>query len=119
MSAFDCRQATRGTPVGHGGTARCVRAECSASLSEGSEVAALVYRQSDESAFTVGRLYCHACRVEEVRHPTQGAEEYLVHARLGTVADVGEQRHWLAVIDPEVVDSSSPTDGSNVGPAVD
>ncbi|WP_273837509.1 hypothetical protein [Halococcus sp. PRR34] len=110
MSAFDCRQAARGTPVGHEGTARCVRAECSAPLSEGSEVAAFVYRQSDQSAFTVGGLYCQACRVGEVRHPTQGAEEYVVHARLGTVADVGKQRHWLAVIDPEVVDSSSPTD---------
>ena len=113
MSAFACRQATQGTPVGHEGTARCVRAKCDAPLTGGSEVAALVYRHSDECAFTVGVLFCRACRVEEVRHPTQGTEEYVVHARLGTVADAAEQRHWLAVIDPEIVDSSPPTDGSD------
>jgi hypothetical protein len=72
----------------------------------GSEVAALVYRHSDDSTFTVGVLFCRACRVEEVRHPTRGAAEYVVHARLGRVADIAEQRHWLAISDPEVVDSS-------------
>ena len=112
MSTFACRQATQGTPIGHEGTARYVRAKCAASLTEGSEVAALVYRQSDECAFTVDSLFCRTCCVEEVRRPTQGAEEYVVHARLGTVADAAEQRHWLAVIDPEIVDSSPPTDGS-------
>jgi hypothetical protein len=106
MSAFACRQATRGTPVGHEGTARCVRAKCSALLTEGSAVVALVYRHSDGNAFTIGALFCHACRGGEVRHPTYGAEEYVVHARLGGVADAAEQRHWLAIIDPEVVDSS-------------
>ena len=71
MNAFVCRQATRGTPVGHEGTARCVRAKCAASLTEGSEVAALVYRHSDDRAFTVGSLFCCTCRVGEVRHPTR------------------------------------------------
>ena len=115
MSAFACRQAARGTPaVGHEGTAQCVRAKCDAPLTEGSEVAALVYRQSDECAFTVDSLFCRACRVGRVRHPTRGAAEYVVHARLGAVADAAEQRHWLTIIDPEVVDSSPPTDGSGV-----
>lgn len=114
MSTFACRQATRGTPVGHEGTAQCVRTKCSALLTEGSAVAALVYRHSDDSSFTVGSLFCDSCRVGEVRHPTQGAEEYVVHARLGTVADTAEQRHWLAIIGPEVVDSSPPTDDSGV-----
>ena len=113
MSAFACRQAARGTTVGHEGTARCVRAKCDAPLTEGTEVAVLVYRHSDECAFTVGALFCRACRVGEVRHPTRGAEEHVVHARLGTVADTAEQRHWLAVIDPKIVDSSPPTDGSD------
>ena len=79
---------------------------------EGSAVTALVYRHSDDSAFTVGALFCRDCRVREVRHPRRGTEEYVVHARLGTVADAAEQRHWLAVIDPEVVDSSPSTEGS-------
>ena len=114
MNAFACRQATRGTPVGHEGTVRCVHAKCDAPLTEGSEIATLVYRQRDECAFTVGSLFCRVCRVGEVRHPTRGAEEYLVHARLGTVADAAEQRHWLALIDPEIVNSSPPTDGSCV-----
>ena len=114
MNAFACRQAARGTPIGHEGTVRCVRAKCDAPVTEGSEVAALVYRQSDDCAFTVGSLFCRACRVGEVRHPTRGAEEHVVHARLGTVADAAEQRHWLTVIDPKIVDSSLPTDGSGV-----
>ena len=114
MSAFACRQATRGTPVGHEGTLRCVRAKCAAPLTEGSEVAALVYRKSDDGGFTVGSLFCRGCRVGEVRHPTRGAEEHVVHARLATVADAAEQRHWLVVIDPEIVDSSLATDGSGV-----
>ena len=114
MSAFACRQATRGTPVGHEGTVRCVRAKCNAPLTEGSEVATLVYRESDDCGFTVGSLFCRACHVGEVRHPTRGTEEHVVHARLGTVADAAEQRHWLAVIDPEIVDSSLPTNGSSV-----
>ena len=113
MNAFACRQATRGTPVGHEGTVRCVRAKCEAPLTEGSEVAALVYRQDDDDGFTVGSLFCRACHVGEVRHPRRGVKEYVVHARLGTVADAAEQRHWLAVIDPKIVDSS-PTDGSYV-----
>ena len=114
MNAFACRQATRGTPVGHEGTLQCVRAECEAALREGSEVAALVYQQSDECAFTVGSLFCRACHSGGVRHPTRGAEEYVVRARLGTVADVAEQRHWLVIIDPEIVVSSLATDGSSV-----
>ena len=113
MNAFACRQATRGTPVGHEGTARCVRAKCDAPVTEGSEVAALVYRHSDDCAFTVGALFCSDCRAKEVRHPTRRAEEHVVHARLGTVADAAEQRHWLTIIDPEIVDSSPPTDGSD------
>lgn len=109
MSAFACRQATRGTPICHEGTARCVRATCSAPLTEGSEVAALVNQQCDDCAFTVGSLFCCACRVRQVRHPARGAEEYVVYARLGKVADAAEQHHWLAVIDPEIVDSSPST----------
>ncbi|WP_160135334.1 hypothetical protein [Halococcus salsus] len=118
MSAFACRQATRGTPVGHEDSLRCVRAKCEAALTEGSEVAALVYRQGDECAFTVGSLFCRACRVGEVRSPTQGSEEYVVYARLGTVADVAEQRHWLVIVDPEIVASSLATDGSGVAKEV-
>ena len=114
MNASACRQATRGTPVGHKGTLRCVRAKCESLLTEGSEVGALVYRHSDECSFTVGSLLCRACRAKEVRHPTRSAEEYVVYARLGTVADVAEQRHWLVIIDPEIVASSLATDGSGV-----
>ena len=114
MSAFACRQATRGTCVGHEGTLRCVRANCEAALTEGSEVAALVYRQGDDGAFTVGSLFCRACHVGGVRHPRREAEEYVVCARLGTVADVAEQRHWLVIIDPKVVALSLATDGPGV-----
>ena len=118
MSAFACRQATRGTPVGQEDALQCVHTECEASLTEGSEVAALVYRQSNECAFTVGSLFCRACRVGEVRNPTRGAEEYVVRARLGTVADVAEQRHWLVIVDPKIVASSLATDGSGVAEGV-
>ncbi|WP_273835099.1 hypothetical protein [Halococcus sp. PRR34] len=111
MTAHAAKQAVRGTVLGVRGTARCTKASCSRELAEGDEIATLVYRHSDESVWTVGSVFCRACRVEQVRHPTLGAEEYVVAARVGSTMDVVEQIARLTIIVPEVLDTAGPSQG--------
>lgn len=67
-------QAVRGTVVGHDGLVRCTNADCNDELHEGSAVGAVVYRQSDDAQWTVGRLYGGPCRPSHVRYPMVGTE---------------------------------------------
>lgn len=104
-------QAVQGTPIGHTGTTRCTDADCNDDLQEGSAIGAIVYRHSDDGQWTLGRIYCGPCRSEHVRYPMVGTETHVVHARLGTLSNVLEQDHQLAVVEPETVASSPPCQG--------
>ncbi len=56
----------------------------------------------------VGRIYGGPCRPERVRYPMVGTKTHVIHARLGTLSDVVEQDHQLAIVAPGVVASSPP-----------
>ena len=104
-------QAVRGMAVGHDSLVRCTNADCNDELQEGSAIGAVVYRHSDDGQWTVGRLYGGPCRPSHVRYPMVGTETHIIHARLGTLSDVVEQDHQLAIVAPEIVASSPPHQG--------
>ncbi|WP_049888685.1 hypothetical protein [Natronococcus occultus] len=99
-------QLLEGFPVGPQPTA-CQH--CGDTLQEGDHATVFAARPADADQWAIHRPYCPTCSPDTIRHPTVGCTELLAQCRLGTRADLATQQTRLVVLEPELQDSSPPT----------
>lgn len=103
-------QVFEGHAVGAGGKACCT--VCKRTVRDGDPVGAYVYQTSDATLWNVARLACADCRRSTIPHPTLGAAELVLHARLGVTSDSATQSSRLALCGVEEVTRSPAGEGS-------
>jgi len=103
-------QAFEGHAVGVGGKACCT--DCKRTVRSGDLVGVYVYRTSDATLWDVARLSCAECRRSAIDHPTLGAAELMLHARLGVTSDSATQSSRLTLWGMDAVDYNPPKEGA-------
>jgi len=103
-------QVFEGHAVGTGGKACCTG--CKRTVRSGDPVGVYVHRASDATLWDVARLSCAECRRAAISHPTLGAVELVLEARLGVTSDSATQSSRLALCDVETVTHSPAGEGS-------
>ncbi|ADB63610.1 hypothetical protein Htur_4852 (plasmid) [Haloterrigena turkmenica DSM 5511] len=100
-------QLLEGFPVGPHDTTTCQH--CEYRLYEGDRVTVLASRPADTDRWAIYRPYCVACSPDTITEPTRGCTELLAECRLGTRADLPTQQTRVVALEPEIQDSSPPS----------
>ncbi|WP_306055615.1 hypothetical protein [Natronococcus wangiae] len=104
-------QLLEGFPIGPQGTTECQH--CGYTLYEGDRATVLASRPAETNQWAIHRPYCVTCSPDAIRHPTLGCTELLAQCRLGTRADLATQQTRLVVLEPELLDSSEPSESQS------
>jgi len=102
-------QVFEGYTVGSGGKAACTG--CQRTVRDGDPVGIYAHQTSDAARWDIARLFCVDCRGASIQHPTTGATEVVLHARLGVTSDAATQSARLTLRDIETMQLSPPEDG--------
>lgn len=93
-------------------TNRVLCVACGADLGEGRAVTVYASQSADSDQWDLRRCYCADCAPTALGDATLGVTELVVGAWLGSVALPRTRTHKLCLTEPEVVEFSSPTEGS-------
>lgn len=99
-----------GRAVSAGGKTICTG--CKRTVRSGDAVGVYAYRTADAVRWDVARVSCGECRLAAIPHPTLGADELALHARLGVTSDTATQNSQLVLCGCESVARSPPGEGS-------